>query len=426
MSSSGPFEGGADGFGPFSEMLGQFLGAMQSSPASRWDQAKQLAAAIATQGDAVVNVDPSDRIAFEQLQRVAELQVADVTGLQPAARVTLVNRTQWTSDTVDAYRPMFEELSGSFDTMLRSQLGEIDSSDLAEMGEAGILPPGFDPAFLLDALSKMVGPLMLSMMVGSTVGQLGTRAFGSYDLPIPRLDPAHVVVVADSLDSFATDWELPRDDLRLWAIVHELTSHAVLTTPHLSARMTELLAEHARHFSGDLSALESQLGDIDPTSPDGLARLQSALGDPSLVLGAMSSPHQDDLRAQLDTLVSTVGGYVDWVVDTVAQRLLGEPDRVSEAMRRRRVETDQASRFVERLFGLELTQDTFDRGAQFVTGIRERSGAQALPRLWSSAEGLPTTAELASPALWLARQDIDQDTLPEVDVEVPDFPDFEN
>ena len=44
-------------------------------------------------------------------------------------------------------------------------------------------------------------------------------------------------------------------------------------------------------------------------------------------------------------------------------------DRVSEALRRRRVEAAPASRFVERLFGLELSQATFDRGAEFVSGI---------------------------------------------------------
>ena len=57
---------------------------------------------------------------------------------------------------------------------------------------------------------------------------------------------------------------------------------------------------------------------------------------------------------------------------------------LTEALRRRRVEAADADRFVERLFGLELTQDRYDRGAAFVAGVVERAGEEGLERLWRS------------------------------------------
>ena len=63
-------------------------------------------------------------------------------------------------------------------------------------------------------------------------------------------------------------------------------------------------------------------------------------------------------------------------------------------MRRRRVEAAASDRFVERLLGLELTQDHFDRGRAFVDGVVERAGREGLDRLWSSEDVLPTPNEV--------------------------------
>ena len=79
---------------------------------------------------------------------------------------------------------------------------------------------------------------------------------------------------------------------------------------------------------------------------------------------------------------------------------------LAEAVRRRRVEADPSDRFVERLFGLELTQTAYDRGNAFVAGVVERAGDDGLVRLWQSERTLPTPAELDAPGLWLARIDL--------------------
>jgi uncharacterized protein (DUF2342 family) len=79
---------------------------------------------------------------------------------------------------------------------------------------------------------------------------------------------------------------------------------------------------------------------------------------------------------------------------------------LTEALRRRRVEAAESDRFVERLFGLELTQATYARGAAFVDGVVERAGDVGLRRLWTDADHLPTPPEVDAPGLWLARIDL--------------------
>ena len=78
-------------------------------------------------------------------------------------------------------------------------------------------------------------------------------------------------------------------------------------------------------------------------------------------------------------------------------------------VQRHRVDADASDRFVERLFGLELTQAQYDRGERFVQGVIERAGAEGLARLWDDAANLPTPAEVDAPGLWLARIDLPLD-----------------
>jgi putative hydrolase len=124
------------------------------------------------------------------------------------------------------------------------------------------------------------------------------------------------------------------------------------------------------------------------------------------LLGATQSATQRELLPQIEALVCAIVGYVDHIMDTVGGPLIGGYGMVTEAMRRRRVESGDADRFVERLFGLELTQERYDRGAAFVDGIAERAGTTGLERLWRADRDLPTPNEVDAPGLWLARIDL--------------------
>jgi putative hydrolase len=172
------------------------------------------------------------------------------------------------------------------------------------------------------------------------------------------------------------------------------------------ARLNELLLGYAESFETDPNALEHKLGDLDPTSLDPSKGMEELFGDPEVLLGAIRSPRQLELLPHLDALVMSITGYVDHLMDRVGEGLVGSYGMVTEAMRRRRVEASSSDRFVERLFGLELTQDRYERGEAFVEGIVERAGEDGLARLWSSADVLPTPAEIDAPGLWLARIDL--------------------
>lgn len=389
VSVPGPFGSG----NPFEGLFGELAKMFANQAPLNLEVARQLAQWLATEGGSEPNVEPLERIRYEELARVAELQVAGATGLPVAvdgAAVTLrpVGRGEWANRTLDAYRSFFEGLAAAMATP-SSDAGPDDAPD--------------PTTELLGGVAQVVGPLLIGMQAGTMVGHLAQRAFGQYDLPIPRPPSHELLVVPVNVNAFAGDWSLPADDVRLWVCLSELTHHSVISRPHVRGRLESLLGDYVHGFRPDPSIFEERMGEIDPTNP---ASFQAALGDPAELLGAMQTPEQRQILTRVEALVTAIVGYVDHVMDTVGRTLLGSYGPLSEALRRRRVERTDADQFVERMFGLELSQAQYDRGSAFVTGVVERAGQEGLARLWQGERELPTPAEVDAPGLWLERIDL--------------------
>lgn len=394
MSVPGPFGGAGDpfeGMPIFRDLAKMFTAA---GPVN-WEIARQVGQWVATDGAAEANVDPIRRIRFEELARVADLHVTEATGLSTSATgqvlsITPVGRGQWAMTALDAYRPLLEALATA----------------LSGSADTGAPPdPDVDVTMqLLGNIGQLMGPLMLGMQAGFTVGHLARAAFGQYGLPIPRPPSDELLVVPANVDAFAADWSIPADDVVLWVELSEITHHAVLARPHVRARLLDLMGAYVSGFRPDPSALEGKLDQVDLADP---SSLQDVLGDPEALLGAMQTPEQQETLRRLETLVAVVEGYVDHVLDSVGRKLISSYGPLTEALRRRRVERGDGDRFVERLFGLELGQTQFERGQTFVNGVLERAGDDGLAKLWRSERDLPTPAEVDAPGLWLARLEID-------------------
>jgi len=396
---STPDEGGFDPTNPFSAlpMFGEIAKALQGQGPLNWDAARQFAMLGATEGTSEANVDPAVRIAYTQLAAIAGMHVNDVTGRDtvfPEPRI--VTPGQWTSETLDAYRPLFTDLATS-----------LGQSPTAIGDDAGM---GGDPLTQMFAgLSRMMAPAMMGMAVGSMVGSLAKRVFGLHDLPIPR-QRQEVVLLGTTIDQFASDWEIPGDEMRLWVLAHELSGFQLLSITHLREALADLVRAHVGGFRPDPSAIADKLGGLDlfggDDSGDPTQAIQQLFGDPEVLLGAVRSPEQIAMQPRLDAAVAAVVGYTDWVVDAVAVRVVGgEALRIAEAVRRRRTETSSEDVFVERLLGIRLGEDQVRRGKSFVQGVVDRVGEHALTNLLSLPDSLPTPNEVDAPGLWIARLD---------------------
>ncbi len=373
--------------------FGDLAKAMASQGPLQWDVARQVALMTATHGsNSEANVDPASRIAVERLVPIAEMHVRESTTIDLGGNsaVQTVNRSTWTHLTLEAYKPMFQNLAQSLSRTTEGSTTELD-----------------DPmANMFASLNKMIAPAMMGMSVGTMVGQLSLRAFGQYDLPVPRDARAGVVVVAPNVESFAADWSIDPNDMRMWVLVHELTTHSLLTREPVRRALSDALSRYISGFRPNPDALMERLSGVELGTEDPMSAMQKFFTDPSVLLGAVRSPEQESLAPELDAIAAAIIGYVDHHVDRVANSLLGGGSRIAEAVRRRRVEASPQDTFVEQVLGLKLSPTQVERGTSFVDGVVERAGTSALINLYAREGNLPTPNELAAPGLWLARLEV--------------------
>ena len=373
--------------------LNDMMKAMASQGPLNWELAAQAAAAAARGDTPDTDTDPATRIAYNRLADIADMHVRQITGLPTGpndthTEILTTTRAIWAHRTLTDLRPLFTDLAAALTRPQQGDQGDPMSAMIAQMS-----------AFLF--------PTLMGITVGSMIGSLAQRAFGQYDLPLARPHTSEILVVAASVESFASDWSIPPDDLRMWVLTHELTSHAVLATPAVTDGLMESVKRHVGSFRPDPAAFMSAMGDIDPSDPAALETLQRTLGDPMTIVGAMRSPEQEALAPFLDARVAAVTGYVDHVVDAVGSRILGNASPIAEAVRRRRLDGRTDADLAEKLLGVSLPRALQRRGAEFVSGVIERAGEDPLRGMLSSAERLPTPNELDAPGLWLARLGID-------------------
>jgi putative hydrolase len=299
-----------------------------------------------------------------------------------------VTKGDWALHSLEAYRPILERLADALDDQ------HEDEPD-----------PDASTQFLGD-LGKLLGPILLGLQSGVMLGHLARTSFGQYDLPLPRRPADQLLLIPANVDAFAREWGVEQDDLRMLVCLSEIAHHAVLGRPHVRARILALLDDYVSRFHVDPGAVEASFGDLDLSDA---GAIQGVLGNPETLLGAVQTPEQQEVRARIEVLLTTVAGYVEHVLDGVGHRLIGSYDRLMEAIRRRRADASEGERFAARLLGLELERGHYERGAAFARGVVERAGEEGLRRLWHSERELPTAAELDAPGLWLARIDLPDD-----------------
>ena len=377
---------------PFSNPLfAQFQRAMSAQGPLQWDVARQTALMAATQGTNEHNVDPQRRIAVESLAAVAHMHATEVTGqeIRNLGKLEVVGRATWVNLTLDAWKPYFESLARALSGASDDTTPDDDTTDPMMK--------------MLSSMSKMIAPSMLGMSVGTLVGRLAVNTFGQFDLPLPREPHGKLVIVIGNVDGFADEWSIPRDDMTMWALTHELVSSAVFGVDHLRDAIRQMVIHFAEGFRPNPGALSDGIGQLDVSSGDPMKILDSLLSDPTVLLGAQRSSAQDRIAPSLDAAVAAIVGYIDHCVDRASARILGDGSRIAEAVRRRRVSQSADRVFVERLLGIDLTTERVAIAHQFVAGVIERAGEEGLSQLLDRPGNLPTPAEIVAPGLWLAR-----------------------
>ena len=165
--------GSGDPDNPMGGLLGDLLKVIGSGPGGgdNWfEAARTLAFGVATDGGEDESPDPLVRIAFEELARVAELHVADATGIGPASggagvSFEAVGPGQWSFRVLEAYRAVLKSMVEAQQQGASAVPTSMDLSELDPEATGGL-------GGLLGQFALTLGPVFLGMQFGSAAGHL--------------------------------------------------------------------------------------------------------------------------------------------------------------------------------------------------------------------------------------------------------------
>ncbi len=392
-----------------------------------WDTAQRVGELIA--GSPPYGGPPGRSV--QPLAHEFARRVSDYTGLALPAELPpleMIDRPSWIAANLLTMRPLLDPLLERL-----SQEGESDGDGGAD-SQAGGLLAGMSRAASVplraasDQLRTASGQL-LGAQLGAVTGMLSQRVLGQYDVSLlDRSVPPRLLLLAPNLASAARNLGVDRDELIAWVAIHEIT-HAVQFSgaPWLADHLGDILRElldglqpGAAGRSADGGSTDERASGQDgrswlpdPGALDPRALLDRAR-DGELQALIERARHGELLRIglgderwqlveRMQATMSLIEGHAEHTMDAVGAEFLPSLPRLRAALTRRRESRGLPWRVLERLLGLELKMRQYEVGRRFCDAVIDAGGPETLAIAWRSPEELPSTEELAEPALWLAR-----------------------
>ncbi|MEE2958985.1 MAG: zinc-dependent metalloprotease [Actinomycetota bacterium] len=317
---------------------------------------------------------------FDEHTAHAEELVAATTGLRSLsgdARARVVTRPDWIRANLASLqrllRPLFERIAD-------------------------------DPERDASATTARIGALEL----GAVLGWMSTRVLGQYDLLVLEDEAAEdqdlVYYVGPNLVALERRYAFPRHDFRLWLALHEVTHRAqFMGVPWMRS-----------HYLGLVTSL---LGGAEPEAFDLVSSLKGALakrrsGAPvdgadaaagSGVLGAISTPEQQESLDRIAGLMSLLEGHGDVTMGRAGEGIVHGADRMARVMADRRRNASGVTRLFQKLVGLEAKLAQYAQGEAFIAAVEGHGGTALLDLVWEDPSHLPHLGEIREPDRWIAR-----------------------
>jgi putative hydrolase len=261
------------------------------------------------------------------------------------------------------------------------------------------LPPEAQP---MSGLLAQLGPLLQGTQVGQVLGMLAQHVLGQYDVAVPREASGALLFVVPNIVAFERDWSLDPREFRTYVALHEVTHRFEFARPWARGRFVELVDDFLATLTIDVADIQRRLESLDPSDPEGIQRALGGGDDAGGLFGAVLDDEQRIKLGRVQAFMAAAEGYGDHVMHAVGRDLLGTYAQIREAFVRYR-EGQPADPVFERLLGIEMKREQYERGRAFCDAVVESTDEVTLARMWDGADALPSLPEIDEPRLWLAR-----------------------
>ncbi|MGI8330867.1 zinc-dependent metalloprotease [Actinomadura scrupuli] len=395
-----PFAAMGGDMGQFADMLHRFADMLGSQGGAgegplNWDLAKNIARHTVTeQGDP--SIVSAERRQVEDALRLADLWLDEGTTLPAGIRTPQAwSRSEWIENTLPVWSTVCDPIAAR---MVDSMGGALGGGDLPQEMQAMTGP-------LLGMIRQMAGA-MVGGQAGQALGTLARDVVGSTDVGLPLAPEGVGALLPAGVTAFGAGLEIPEDEVRLYLALREAAHQRLFAhVPWLRSHLLGAVEDYSRGITVDLSGIEQAVAGLDLSDPEAL---QQALGG-ELQLQPEETPQQKAALTRLETALALVEGWVDTVVNSVAEGRLPEAARLAEAVRRRRATGGPAEQTFATLVGLELRPRRLREAGALWRALTDVRGQDGRDAVWEHPDLMPTAGDLDDPESFVHEKPSDLD-----------------
>ncbi|MBK3605207.1 zinc-dependent metalloprotease, partial [Streptomyces sp. MBT54] len=301
--------------------------------------------------------------------------------------VLVVDRPGWIKANVAGFRELLQPLLAKMESRRSGGPGG------AVLGAVGGKVTGVELGMLLSFLASRV------------LGQYETFAPATRELPASANGGGRLLLVAPNIVHVERELDVDPHDFRLWVALHEETHRTQFTgvpwlRDHLRGEIQTFLDETDVDPTTFLERLREAAQSLSGGRPEG----EQGESDTRSLVDIVQTPAQREVLGRLTAVMSLLEGHADYVMDGVGPDVVGSVSEIREKFQQRRAQgagrLDQALR---KLLGLDAKLRQYKDGEKFVRSVVDEVGMDGFNRVWTSPNTLPTKAEIAKPADWVAR-----------------------
>lgn len=319
----------------------------------------------------------------DAVEVVAQLREAALRADEQVARITQIEQPAHSAPTLVVDRPGWIDINARSISSLMDPLVR----KLAAQNETG-------------AMGRAIGSRVTGAEAGAVMGFLASRVLGQFDIFGPAT--GQLLLVAPNIVEVERKLDVDTADFRLWVCLHEVTHRLQFTAfPWLSDYLRQQIATLVDESDLDADSLKATLSNA--ASAIKQRRKKDTSNEGQGILALLQSPAQKQILDRVTAVMSLLEGHAEYVMDEVGPSVVPSVASIRAKFKQRRAGRSPIDRLFRKVLGLEAKMKQYANGRIFVDGVVGEVGMAGFNVVWTSAQTLPTVAELTSPHDWVAR-----------------------
>jgi putative hydrolase len=358
-------------------------------------------------------VGANDVADIEQAFSIAELWLDEATHFpkSPNTGNCALARTDWVDTTLAGWQTSVEPLAVGLSTAIgellnQASLGEGEAAhNQADEQSQMQIPVGMISALL----NSFIGSLIATQL-GQAIGGLAGTVTGAHDVGLPLLDSAYPTLVPQNIKEWATDLDIPIDEVRIFHALREAAVARLFAhNPWLVSYIRTSITDYGKGINIDMDAIQEQAqrafesgNGFDPSNPESFSiALNEGIFTPQ------ESPAQRGALTKLETVLALIDGWSEEVVALAAGDRLPNIAALQETLRRRRATSAPAQQLFSSMLGLQVSPRLAREATVFWKQVRELKDIESRDQVWSGI--LPTAEDLLNAENFMKSLEIPDD-----------------